>query len=230
MSKKTWIIFIAIVVAVLAGLIIYSRAANPSIDVSGVDANAIIAASDQNGQIGDHVSGNPNSSVVIVEYGDFQCPSCAGAHPQVKAVLQEYSDRVAFIFRNFPLTSIHPNARAASAAAEAAGLQDNYWAMHDTLFETQNEWQFLSGNERNDKFTSYAVALGLDEARFRADLAASTVNSKISFDQAIARKVGVEATPTFYINGNLVDKTASSALVQGDAEAFTALIDSYLAQ
>jgi protein-disulfide isomerase len=195
-----------------------------------VDANAIIAASDQNGQIGDHVSGNPNSSVVIVEYGDFQCPSCAGAHPQVKAVLQEYSDRVAFIFRNFPLTSIHPNARAASAAAEAAGLQDNYWAMHDTLFETQNEWQFLSGNERNDKFTSYAVALGLDEARFRADLAASTVNSKISFDQAIARKVGVEATPTFYINGNLVDKTASSALVQGDAEAFTALIDSYLAQ
>lgn len=230
MSKRAWIIFIAIVVAVLAGLIIYSRVANPGVDVSNVDENSIITASDQNGQIGDHIIGNAESRVILIEYGDFQCPSCAGAHPQVKAVMEEYGDRVAFVFRNFPLTSIHPNARAAAAAAEAAGLQGEYWAMHDTLFESQSEWQFLSGNERNDKFASYAIAVGLDEAQFRTDLAAANINKKITFDQALARKVGAEATPAFYLNGEVVDQTISSAVVQGDTKPLTDLLDSYLAQ
>lgn len=230
MSKKAWIIFITVVVAVLAGLIIYSRVANPGVDVSNVDANSIVAASDQNGQIGDHVIGNTESRVILIEYGDFQCPSCANAHPQVKAVMDEYGDRVAFVFRNFPLTSIHPNARAAAAAAEAAGLQGEYWAMHDLLFESQSEWQFLTGNERTDKFVSYAVAVGLDEAQFRSDLAAKNVNDKITFDQALARKVGAQAAPSFYLNGEAVDKTTSSAIVQGDTAPLTSLLDKYLAQ
>lgn len=230
MSKRAWIIFVAIVIAVLAGLIIYSRVANPGVNVSDVDANSIITASDQNGQIGDHVLGNPESRVILIEYGDFQCPSCAGAHPQVKAIMEEYGDRIAFVFRNFPLTSIHPNARAAAAAAEAAGLQGEYWAMYDILFESQSKWQFLGGSERNDTFASYAIAIGLDEAQFRTDLAATNVNDKITFDQALARKAGAEATPSFYINGQAVDDTVSSAVVQGDTEPLTTLLDSYLAQ
>lgn len=230
MSKRAWIIFIVIIAAVLGGLIVYSQSANPSIDVSNLDENSIIAASDQNGQIADHVLGKSDSRVIWIEYGDFQCPSCGSAHPQIKTVMEEYGDRVAFVYRNFPLTSAHPNARAAAAAAEAAGLQGEYWSMHDTLFEAQNEWQSLSGNERTDKFASYAAAIGLDEARFRNDLAAANVNQKISFDQALARKVGVEATPSFYINGQAVDSNVSSSVVQGDIKPLTDLLDNYLAQ
>ena len=139
MDKFRWIIFAAIIVLVLGGLIVYSRMNSTSVDVSNVDATAIIGPSEQNGNIGDHVYNDTESSVILVEYGDFQCPGCGSAHPYVKTLLEEYGDRISFVFRNFPLTSIHPNARAAAAAAEAAGLQGKYWEMHDVIFENQSE-------------------------------------------------------------------------------------------
>ena len=121
MNKVTWIIFGVVVVLVFGGLVVYSHASNPSINVSNVDANSSISASAQNGQIADHVFGKADSKVIFIEYGDYQCPSCSGAHPQIKAATEAYKDKVAFIFRNFPLTTIHPNARAAAAASEGQG-------------------------------------------------------------------------------------------------------------
>ena len=228
MSNVKWIIFGAVIVLILGGLVVYSRMSNPSTDVSNVDANSIIAASDQNGQIGDHVFGNPNAKVVFIEYGDFQCPSCGGAYAQVKAATEAYKDDVAFIFRNFPLTTIHPNARVAAATAEAAGLQGKYWEMHDTLYEGQTDWQSLSGDQRTNVFVGYAKSLGLDEAKFKTDLASPLVNTRISFDQAIGKKINVDSTPTFYLNGEKLSANDSSQIVQGSTTTLTALFDKAL--
>ena len=230
MSKVRWIIFGAIIVLVLGGLVIYSRVSNPAIDVSNVDTNSIIPASDQNGQIADHVFGKADSKVVFIEYGDFQCPSCGGAYAQVKAATEAYQDRVAFIFRNFPLTTIHPNARAAAAAAEAAGLQGKYWEMHNMLYEGQADWENLTGDQRTSLFVSYAGELSLDEAKFKTDLASSPVNKKISFDQALGQKIGVNATPTFYLDGQKLSDSDSGQIVQGSTTVLTGLFDKALAK
>jgi len=214
----------------MGGLIGYSRATNPPLDVSNIDTNSIIAASDQNGQIGDQVFGNPDSKVVFIEYGDFQCPGCGTVAPQIKAATEEYKDRVAFIFRNFPLTTIHPNARTAAAAAEAAGLQGKYWEMHNLIYESQSEWENLAINERTDTFVRYANEIGLDEATFMTDIASPEVNKKISFDQEIAKKVGVEATPTLYMNGEKLSSEDSGAISQGSVSTLTKLFDKALAE
>ena len=230
MSKVRWIIFSAVIVLVLGGLVIYSHVSNPSIDVSTVNTNSVITASAQNGQIADHVFGKADSKVVFVEYGDFQCPSCGSAYAQVKAATEQYQDKVAFIFRNFPLTTIHPNARVASAAAEAAGLQGKYWEMHNLLYETQTAWETLTGDQRTTQFMSYAGELSLNETKFKIDLASALVNKKISFDQALGKKIGVDATPTFYLNGTKLSSSDSGQIVQGSTTVLTALFDKALAQ
>jgi protein-disulfide isomerase len=203
-SKKTWIIFAAICI-ILLGVLVYISGKN-KVDVSGVDANKIQSASEQSGNIADHVFGKSDSKVVLVEYGDYQCPGCGGAYPTIKQVTEKYKGQVAFVFRNFPLVSLHPNARAAAAAAEAAGLQGKYWEMHDMLYENQSSWQNLSSSERIDFFAGYAKDLGLNEATFKTDLSSDKVNQKISYDQAIGKKAGVNATPTFYLNGKAVEQ------------------------
>jgi len=228
MSKVTWIIFSAVIVLVFGGLIVYSRLSNPAANIGSIDTNSIIAASDDNGQIADHVYGTTDSKVVFVEYGDFQCPSCGGAHPQIKTILEEYKDRITFVFRNFPLTTIHPNARVAAAAVEAAGLQGKYWEMHNLVFESQSEWKDLSGTDRTTRFADYASDLQLDKDKFLSDLAGSQVSKKISFDQAIGKKVGVKATPTFMINGENIPEATANAVVQGSTTELKALLDQKL--
>lgn len=229
MSKTTWIIFSLVVVLVLGGLVAYSRMNTTTIDVSNIDPAVAYAASEQNGNIGDRVYNNTQSDVVLVEYGDFQCPGCAAAHPGVKTLLDEYGDRITFAYRNFPLTSIHPNARAAAAAAEAAGQQDAYWDMHDLLFENQSAWANQNPNERLATFRSYAAQLGLDLTVFEADYASDEVNRKISFDQALGGKQEVSSTPTFLLNGEQLDIEVTRGLSSGDLTALRALLDERLA-
>jgi len=230
LGKAGWIIFASVVVLLLGGLVVYSRLTNPSANVADLDANTIIAASDANGQIADHTFGNPESKVVLIEYGDFQCPSCGGAHPQIKELTEEYKDKVLFIFRNFPLTTIHPNARAAAGAVEAAGLQGKYWEMHNLVFENQSDWENLTGTQRTDIFASYATSLSLNKDQFVADLAKDTVNKKISFDQALGKKAEVTATPSFFLNGKALDATVAGATVQGSSDELRALIEEALKQ
>lgn len=225
MNKVGWIIFSVVVVAVLAGLVVWTRMTNPPIDVSSIENNSIVAASSQNGNIADHTKGSDANEVLFIEYGDFQCPSCGGAHPQVNTLMEEYGDKVTFIFRNFPLTAIHPNARAAAAVAEAAGLQDKYWEMHDMLYQKQNEWSGLDPSQRTSVFNTYATSLGLDMDTFTADLASKEVNQKISFDLALGKKAGVSATPSFFLNGTKLDEEVSSGIVQGNLDAIKAQLD-----
>jgi len=231
MNKVTWIIFSAVIVLILGGLVVYSRLSNPSANVGSVDINAVIAADEQNGQIADHTIGKTDSKVILIEYGDFQCPSCGNVHPQIKEVTEEYKDKILFIFRNLPLTSIHPNARAAAGAVEAAGLQGKYWEMHDLVFETQSEWSSLDSTKRTDVFANYAETLGLNKDQFLSDFNGEAVKKKISFDESVFKKTGYEkSTPTFVLNGAQLDQTTASALVQGSTTELKALLDKALGQ
>ena len=228
MNKVGWIIFSAAVVLLLGSLVVWTRATNPPIDVSGIENNSIVAASDQNGNIADHTKGSTDNKILLVEYGDYQCPSCGGVYPNLQTLMEEYGTDITFIFRNFPLTAIHPNARAASAVAEAAGLQGKFWEMHDMLYERQSDWSNLDATKRTTIFTSYAEALDLDIEKFNTDIAASNVNAKINFDMALGKSVKVSATPTFFLNGEKVDDTTSSGIVQGNLTAIKAKLDALI--
>lgn len=205
MSKKSWIIFIVIVVGLLTSLVIWSKNSSVSLNISGVDPNVIQTASDSNGNTVDHTDGKQDSKIVLIEYGDFQCPPCGNAHPIIKSLVEKYSDKILFIFRNFPIPSLHPNARAAAAAAEAAGLQGKYWEMHNMIFENQSEWSSASATDRTNIFEGYAKTIGLDTNKFTSDLALSSIIKKIDFDIAIGKSVGVSGTPTFTLNGEKTD-------------------------
>jgi protein-disulfide isomerase len=225
MNKTGWIIFSAVVVVLLGGLVVWTRVTNPPLDVSGVQNNSIIAASEQNGEIADHVTGSDAEKILLIEYGDYQCPSCGGAYPNVKTLLEDYGSDVTLVFRNFPLTSIHPNALAAASAAEAAGLQGKYWEMHDKLYQNQSEWSNLDTSKRTVMFKSYASSLGLDIDKFESDLAGKQVSQKITFDTAVGKSVNVNATPTFFLNGEKLDDETSSGIVQGDLTKIKAKFD-----
>lgn len=203
MSKRAWIIFAGICVLVLGSLVYVSN--QNRVDVSKIDVSAIQQPAEASGLIGDHVYGKTDSKVVLIEYGDFQCPGCGSAHPTVKELSEKYKDQLTFVFRNFPITNIHPNARVAAAAAEAAGLQGEYWEMHNKIYENQSSWSNLSSSDRTGFFVNYASELGLDTGKFTQDLAGEAVSKKINFDQALGKKAGTDATPTFFLNGKKLD-------------------------
>ena len=201
MSAKAWIIFVIVCVVGFGGLVVLSQ--KNKVDVADVHVNTILPATKASGTIADHVYGNRNAKVVLIEYGDFQCPGCGAAHPRVKSLMEKYKKNVAFVFRNFPLTQLHPNARAAAAAVEAAGLEGKYWQMHNLMYESQGEWSEAKSADRTDLFAQYAVEVGLKAADFKSTLTKKNtdINRKISFDQALGRKVNVSGTPTFYLDG-----------------------------
>jgi protein-disulfide isomerase len=217
-SKKAWIIFGAICVIVLGGLIFLSS--RNRINVDDIDANAVVSATERSGNIGDHVFGKTDSKVVLIEYGDFQCPGCGGAHPTVKELTEKYKDKMAFVFRNFPIATLHPNARAAAATAEAAGLQGKYWEMHNKLFKDQFAWQDLSSGERDEFFLEYAKEFKLNEEKFKTDFTSSSVNQKINFDTALGKKVDVSVTPTFFLDGKKLEQDIQDEQGNIDPEKF----------
>lgn len=222
MGARGWIIFAVIAALVLGGLIAVSS--GNRLDVSEFNADSIITANEKNGQIADHAYGNKDAKVIIVEYGDFQCPGCASANPTVNTIKERYKDQVAFVFRNLPLVQIHPNARAAAAAAEAAGLQGKYWQMNDKLFQNQNEWGQANSSDRLDVFRNYARELAMNIDKFDEDIASEAVEQKVKFDAAIFRATGhPQSTPTFVVNGELIGQD-----VWGSVESFDAYIKDLL--
>ena len=211
MTRNTWIIFIVICIALVGGLIWTSQ--DNQVDVGEINVNEFQPASEENGNIADHTLGNPDAKVVIVDYSDYQCPACAQASPVMKRVAEKYNDDVLFIFRNFAFQQ--PNSRAAAAAAEAAGLQGKFWEMNELLFASQAEWKQASLERRTTLFTQYASQFGLDIEKFKTDLTSDAVGAKIDYDKAIANKVGVNSTPSIYVNG----KAASESYKDGKVVA-----------
>ena len=146
----------------------------------------------------DHTLGPETAPVTLVEYGDYPCPACGAAYPVIKALLDRLGRRVRFVFRNFPLATIHPHAEGAAEAAEAAGAQGRFWAMHDVLFENQ---EALGGED----LVGYASALGLDESRFVGELTEHVHAARVRADFMGGVRAGVNGTPTFFINEGRYD-------------------------
>lgn len=142
----------------------------------------------------DHIYGNAHAAIELVEYGDYQCPHCGRAYPIVKQIQQRFGADLKLVFRNFPLTKIHPHAKFASVATEAAAKQGKFWEMHDIIFENQKRL-----HER--AIMEYAQQAGLDPGQFKLDLDDEALIRKVESDFESGLRSGVNATPTFFING-----------------------------
>jgi protein-disulfide isomerase len=143
-----------------------------------------------------------SGSVQLVEFGDYQCPACGAAHPNVKKIMSEYEGKVTLVFRNYPLESIHKNALISAKYAQASSKQGKFWEMHDKLYETQNEWSDLG--DPTSKFAEYAKALGMDVAKLKKDANDAATAAFIKQDQSDGDAVGVQGTPSFFVNGKAV--------------------------
>lgn len=192
MSKEAKIVSFIIVVLV-AGFITLVAKSNPRSGTGTADANFLVREKS-------HIMGNKDAKVTIVEFGDYQCPACGYAHPILKQVFSIYSQNsnVRFVFRNFPLPQ-HQNAVIAAEAAEVAGNQNKFWEMYDMLYENQLAWS-VSGNPL-DIFGTYAQQMGLNVDTFKDEMQKHTMVDVINSDKADGETVGVNVTPTFYING-----------------------------
>jgi protein-disulfide isomerase len=178
-----------------------------------------------------HVEGNTNSKVTLVEYGDYECPVCESYFTTVQQVQQQYASKIKFQFRNLPLSQIHPNAIAGARAAEAADMQGKFWQMHDALYEAQNWQEWSTSSNPEPYFWAYASELGLNVNKFKTDFASAAVNNRIQADLAAFGKTGQqEATPTFFLNGKYVP---NSELVDAQQQepstaAFAKVLDAAL--
>ena len=142
----------------------------------------------------DHIYGNLNAALELVEYGDYQCPYCGRAYTIIKSILQRSDTDIKFIFRNFPLSKIHPLALPAAVATEAAARQDKFWEMHDIIFENQPKLNAES-------FFLFAETIGLDTKHFKSDIERKDLAEKVHHDFESGLRSGVNRTPSFFING-----------------------------
>lgn len=142
----------------------------------------------------DHIQGSSSAAIELVEYGDYQCPHCGRAYPIIKNVQEVMGDKLKFVFRNFPLQEIHPNALNAAVAAEAAGAQGKFWEMHDIIFENQNYLDDVS-------LIKYAAKTGLNIQQFEMDFEKPELLQKVEDDFESGVRSGVNGTPSFFING-----------------------------
>ncbi|MBU6430781.1 MAG: DsbA family protein [Patescibacteria group bacterium] len=156
---------------------------------------------------GDWIRGDKNAKVIITEYSDFQCPACGAYYGVVKQLHKDFGDKLAIVYKHFPLRQRHANAEAAALSAEAAGGQGKFWEMHDMLFENQKDWE-TAGNAR-EIFIGYAKELGLNSERFKQDLNSKELEQKIEIDYQSGVKAGVNHTPTFFLNGKEIQNPRS---------------------
>jgi len=198
-------------VAVLVGIAIFGLAlfVNKS-PTSSIDTSQTVPMSSEY----DIVLGNKNSKVSLIEYSDLQCPACASYHPLVKQILTEYPN-VRYVYRNFPLTNIHPNAQIAAQAGYAANLQGKFWEMADALFTNQPDWE--KSPSPQTIFVNYAQKLGLNAEKFTTDMNSQEAKKFVSESEKQAISAGINSTPSFFLNGARI--TASSY------EDFKKLID-----
>lgn len=150
-----------------------------------------------------HALGSANAPVTLEEFGDFECPPCGLLHPVLKTMEAEFGPaKLRLIFREFPLVPTHVHALAAARAAEAAGLQGKFWEMHDMIYEHQKDWH--EAFDVRPIFEGYATKIGLDVEQFRRDNTNEIVERRIFLDGKRAHGLGVQGTPTVFLNGREV--------------------------
>lgn len=190
MDKKIAAIIIVVTVLILGtGLFLATKTSSPTQEVK--DVKELVGEAR-------HATGSAQAKITLVEVADFQCPACAVAHPYVKAILNSHKDDVYYVYRHFPLSQ-HKNAFVAAEASEAAYEQGKFWEIYDLLYEKQKDWEGSSSPV--DKFSEYAKELGLNVEQFKKALEERKFKDVVQKDSDEGFKLGVNATPTFYING-----------------------------
>ena len=199
---------VGIVLAFVALIAITQLQNKADIDYEAYDLNSVIAADENTGGLAENIDGDPEAPVLLYEYGDYQCTACAPMNPYINELLEEYDGKVAVVFRTY-IMSYHDNGVAAASAANAAAIQ-GYWKEYkDLLYETQNDWYYAEGDERQQMFEQYfeqATDGKGDLEQFRQDMGSKEVAQKIKFDAALSERVGLEWTPSFYLDGELLDQ------------------------
>lgn len=160
----------------------------------------------------DHAQGPASASVTLVEYGDYECPYCGAAHPVVKKLVERLGDDLRFVFRNFPLTTVHPHAEHAAWAAEAAGMEGRFWEMHDWIFEHQRSLA-------DENLIEAAGTLGLNTQEFSRYVTSESIQARVREDFRTGVRSGVNGTPTFFINGIRYERAPTYQELLGALEA-----------
>jgi protein-disulfide isomerase len=172
--------------------------------------NLVVAVSAE-----DHILGPAEAPVTLVEYGDYECPDCLNALPIIKQLREHFKDRLRIVFRHYPVSSIHPGASAAAAAAEAAAQQGKFWEMHEALFRKQRDLI-------NVDLAHLALNINLELYRFEQTRESEKIAKRVRDDLEGARLSGVTGTPTFFINGKRyrgkVDLPSLQAAIEKAAE------------
>jgi len=197
MNLKTLGIFVVVITGILvgAGLLLFQFGASkeqPLNEAAGEYVHVI-----------EPETADKAGLITVVEFSDFQCPACRAIQAPLKEMLTKYQDKIRFVYRHFPLVSIHKNAQIAAYAAEAANLQGKFWLMHDKLFETQSVW--AESSDPLAEFKKYAQALELDSAKFEQDINKNMVKEVVLADSNYASRARLAGTPIFIVNGVKVE-------------------------
>jgi len=197
----TWLGFIVIIALIIIGLVVANKKHPATTSEVAIPLPSPVTSSDW-------IRGNPNAPVTIVEYGDFQCPACQAYYPVVEQVFAAASSTVRMVFREFPLPQ-HADAIPAAKAAEAAGYQGKFWGMFSLLYANGADWDTLA--DPTSVFDGYAQKIGLNMTQFTADMNSTTTAQKITDSVTVGTAAGIDATPTFFINGYRIQNPESYA-------------------
>jgi len=192
------VIIVVVLVAAMGFLWILLRSARQATNTNA-NANAARPGTEPPGAEPPHIRGNQSAPVTLEEFADFQCPTCGSYSLELKKIEAEFGERLRVVFRERPLVPPHEHALMAAQAAEAAGMQQRFWEMHDKLYENQKAWS--EAKDLVPLFVDYARQIGLDTDRFMKDLNGEEVAKRIFQDGKRAHALGVESTPTFFVNG-----------------------------
>lgn len=212
LAKPVLLVMVTLITAFFAGRSLLQPTHEPAVVAGHPAGNAAES----------HYRGDSNAPATLLEYGDYECPPCGTFNPVIKEVLQRYAGKIKLEFRQFPLAGVHPNAVKAALAAEAAGDQSHYWEMNDLLFETQPQWSKAANPD--EALMALAGRLGLDQNRFVEAFHSPELQRRISDDVASAQAARVRGTPTFFLNGHLLNVPGATL------EIFMQAIESELQQ
>jgi protein-disulfide isomerase len=201
------IIIAVLLIAIGSGAMLF-RVKQQRIAAAQLAAEAAAAKASLSSTLGAepaHVRGAADAPVALEEFGDFECLPCGNFSPILEKIEQDYGSRLRVIFRQCPL-AVHKHALEAARASEAAGLQGRFWEMHDLLYENRFAWPFAPDVRK--AFDDYAKSIGLDPERFKKDMDGEQVSARIAADQRRAKWLGVDRTPTLFVNHHLVPVTS----------------------
>lgn len=213
-SLTPLLIIAAVAVVVVLGIFLIVRSGDKENAVEDTNSGAVTNNADTGptplanwtsappGAVPPHFKGSESAAVIVEEFADFQCPQCAVVHPRMNEINARFGNKIRFVFRNYPLTTLHPNAYDAAVASEAAALQGRFWEMQNQLFMNQTQWS--SATDARRLFAGYAEKIGLDVERFGNDILAMNTKLRVDSDMRRGRALNITGTPTILVNGRPV--------------------------